>query len=103
MTKERKTVLLNIGKVIGVTLTLSFAFSFGFYATENYFNNPHGPDSLGIQRDTSTIVHIDTMVVPQTVVFYDTIGVYKVYTDTLTVEPLEDPLPPRPWGTKGRP
>ena len=103
MTKERKTVLLNIGKVIGVTLTLSFAFSFGFYATENYFNNPHGPDSLGIQRDTSTIVHIDTFAVPQTVTFYDTIGVYKVHYDTLGVTPPVQALPPRPWGSKGRP
>ena len=99
MTKPKKTVLLSIGKLLAVTLTLSVAFSFGWYQTQNYFNNPTGSDMDSL----STYTHIDTMVVPQTVVFYDTIGVYKVYTDTLTVEPLEDPLPPRPWGTKGRP
>jgi len=99
MTKPKKTVLLSIGKLLAVTITLSVAFSFGWYQTQNYFNATTGPDMDSL----STYTHIDTMVVPQTVVFYDTIGVYKVYTDTMVVEPPIEDLPPRPWGTLGRP
>lgn len=96
MTKERKPVLLTIGKLLAVTLTLSVSFSFGWYQTQNYFQSRE-LDSPGV----TTITHIDTFAVPQTVTFYDTIGVYKVYSDTIVVTPEDEP--PRPWGSRGRP
>jgi len=95
MTKPKKTVLLSIGKLLAVTLTLSLSFSLG-YTTLNYLH-PTGPDMDSLGAVT------DTIIIPQTVVFYDTIGVYKVYSDTMVVEPPIEDLPPRPWGTLGRP
>lgn len=100
MTERRRGITIKVAKLLAVTLTLSLTFSFGWNTYEMY-NGHDLEDSVNL--DTIQVTHIDTFSVPQTITFYDTIGVYKVHYDTLVVEPQEELLPPRPWGSEGRP
>lgn len=102
MTEKKKIVLVNIGKLIAVTLTLSLSFSFGWQTHKNYYEEGM-TDTLLVSPEEALVVWVDTVMVPKTVTFYDTIGVHKVHYDTVLITPPTDPGPPRPWGTKGRP